>query len=243
MNKYYMFDKLNEYDNILHLYSKKPINYNKNQKSSNELNDIILDIEKDFSYTFKVVKGTTQTHSNNVGVIDNDSLNKDFNNYDGLITNLEGVALIMKTADCQSIFLYDPINKVIGNIHSGWKGTLNKIAINAISIMKEKFNSNYKDIIVCISPSIRSCCFEVDEDVYSMFKNKFCYINEFVEKKNNKYYIDTINLNKKILKEIGIKEENIFDSGICTKCNSKIYHSYREDKDNSGRNLSLIVLK
>lgn len=81
-----------------------------------------------------------------------------------------------------------------------------------------------------------------------MFYNKFKEKKEIDEiikktKDNNKYHIDTVLINKIILKEEGLKEENIIDSGICTKCSAKKLHSFREDKEASGRNMALITLK
>lgn len=61
------------------------------------------------------------------------------------------------------------------------------------------------------------------------------------EKRQEKYYIDTTQININLLKEIGLKDENIIDSGICTVCNSKDFHSYRADKEMSGRNGAMIM--
>ena len=77
--------------------------------------------------------------------------------------------------------------------------------------MQETYKSNPKDIICCICPSIRKCHFEVDEDVKNLFYNEFNYlpnINDIIEKNGNKYHIDTVLLNKILLLNIGLKEEN-----------------------------------
>lgn len=69
-------------------------------------------------------------------------------------------------------------------------------------------------------------------------------IDEIIQKsRNNKYYIDTVLINKIILSGEGLREENIIDSNICTKCNSSKLHSYRQDKELSGRNTGIITLK
>ena len=180
-------------------------------------------------------------------ILNNDNLNDEIEDCDCLITNLKGVALTLTTADCQNIFLYDPLNKVIANIHSGWKGTLNKIVLNALHSMQQNFNSKPEDIIACISPSIGQCCFEVDEDVYLLFKDTFPYIDQYtISKKKDdkiKYYLDTKELNRYLLISHGLKPENIEVSEVCTKCQHDIYHSYRADKNEAGRNLSLIAIK
>lgn len=201
---------------------------------------------KELSKKYKIIKGN-QTHSTNVKVITKDNINEVFDNVDGLITNLKNIYLLTVVADCQGILLFDKKNKVIGNIHSGWRGTLNRIIKNAVNIMINEFNSNVEDIKVYFSPCIHKCCFEVSIDVKEMFEKEFndLEIENYITKGNreDKYYIDTLKLNIDYLIKLGIKEENITYSDLCTKCNSDILHSYRKDKDLSGRNGLLISIK
>ena len=114
--------------------------------------------------------------------------------------------------------------------------------------MVKEYDCNPKDIICCIGPCIRKCHFEVDEDVMKLFKNEFEYtgrIDEIIEKCRvvenvQKYNIDTTLINKIILNEAGLLKENIIDSELCTVCNSSLFHSYRVDKEKSGRNGAFI---
>ena len=114
--------------------------------------------------------------------------------------------------------------------------------------MIKEFDCNPKNIICCIGPCIKKCHFEVDEDVMKLFQNKFEYtgkINEIIEKgrkqaDKQKYNIDTTLINKIILQETGLLPENIIDCDICTVCNSDYFHSYRVDKEKSGRNGAFI---
>ena len=126
---------------------------------------------------------------------------------DGLLTNKKDIVFSLGYADCTPLFLYDPVKKVIGNIHSGWKGTLQRIGQNAVKKMIKEYNCNPKDIICCIGPTIRKCHFEVDQDVrdlfYEEFKN-YSQIHDIIQKKDVKYYIDTVRLNKLMLQEIRI---------------------------------------
>ena len=140
---------------------------------------------------------------------------------------------------------FDPKKRVIANVHSGWKGTLQEISVKAVDKMKKEFDCDPKDIIVCICPSIRKCHFEVDEDVYTMFYNKFQKlgnIDEFIEEKQGKWYIDTVLINKIILKQAGILEENIEDCGICSVCNKEKIHSYRAEGKEYGLATAMISL-
>lgn len=145
------------------------------------------------------------------------------------------------------MYLFDKNKKIIGNIHSGWQGTVKKIAKKAIEFMKEKYSSNPEEIICVIGPTIRKCHFEVQKDVKDMFYNSFSYmqnIDNIIEynEKTKSYYIDTVEINKNLLIEEGLLEKNIIDSKVCTVCNSNIIHSYRKDGKKSGRNTALISL-
>ena len=184
-------------------------NYNNNNCVKYQYNNCIKSQDNDLKNilginltTSKIIK-PVQKHTNNVQIVDETNINNYFDNTDGLITNLKNVALATSLADCQGILIYDPNKRVIGNVHSGWRGTLKRIVINAIHLMEEKFNSNPADIEIYICPSILKCCFEVDKDVEILFRNEFNDINidEFIETKDK-----TININKTIDKT---KTENI----------------------------------
>lgn len=174
--------------------------------------------------------------------------NEDFIDIDGLTTNKTERVLSLTFADCTPLYLFDKNKKIIGNIHSGWQGTTKKIAKKAVQYMKEKYDCNPEDIICVIGPSIRKCHFEVQEDVKDIFYNEFSYmknINDIIEhnKETNNYFIDTVEINKNLLKEEGVPEQNIVDSKICTYCNSNIMHSFRKEGKNAGRNTAVISLK
>ena len=238
------FDILDKY-NLVNFITDKSVDINYSKQSRDEIRGILQGMS---DYQFKKIISPRQTHTNNVVVINEDNLDYELQDVDGVITKLKGVALTIATADCQSIILYDKKNEVIGNIHSGWKGTLNKILNNGINLMIKDFSSNVEDIIVCIGPSIMGCCFEVDKDVVDMFTNNFDDLEEFIrlgeiKDGKQKYYIDTIGINKKELINLGILEENIYLINVCTKCNSDTYYSYRVQGQDSGRNVTLVCMK
>ena len=183
------------------------------------LENLIKDLNIDNYYILK------QIHSNKVFDITN--LPKNYEG-DGLITNKSNIALVTKSKDCNSIFIIDTKNKILGNIHSGWKGTLHSIITIAINQMKEKYNSVSKDIKIVFNPSIRECCFEVDNDVYDLFIKKY-KDKSYYKKISNKYHINLVKIIKDDAKKLGIKEENIIDNNICTLCNRKLFNSHRNN--------------
>ena len=121
---------------------------------------------------------------------------------------------------------------------------MQRISVKTVKKMKELYNSNPDDIICCICPSIRKCHFEVDKSVKDMFENEFKDIamKNIIDKAENreKWYIDTVEINKLILKREGLREENIIDSKLCSVCNHDLIHSFRVEKEGYGVATALI---
>lgn len=189
-----------------------------------------------------------QTHSANVEIVDKSCKNKFYDNTDGLVTNDKEIVLPIQVADCISLILFDPNKMVIANIHSGWRGTVQKIIEITIKKMIEEFNCNTYDIICCLCPSIGKCHFEVKKDVKDIFEKAFKNMLDrdiilTSKNLNGSYFIDTVLINRIMLRNLGLKDANIIESRICTVCNSNIMHSYRANRDMAGRNLSIINLK
>ena len=191
---------------------------------------------------------TYQTHSKNIEVIENHNQGQEyefgryFPDTDGLITDKENIGTITRFADCTPIILFDPQKNAFANIHSGWKGTLQRIGANGVNILIEKFNSNPKDIVVVIGPTIGRCDFEVHDDVADQFKEEFAYMNNVIFKKDDiKSLIDLQTINKNILLENGLLIENIEVIDLSTVA-SDFLHSYRRDKDGFGLMGSVVVM-
>lgn len=171
---------------------------------------------------------------------------------DGLITSVKGAILATTSSDCTPLFFYDPIKNVIANIHSGWVGTTKKIAVKTVEILVNKMNCNPKDILCFIGPHIRKECFLVNDDVKNIFEDKF---KDFAKKyniieetklfneKGRQYKIDTTLINKLLLKETGILDNNIFDCNLCTVCNKDLFHSRRVEGENYEVNTGIMYLK
>ena len=258
--EYLQFRRLLEYsDMIHHAYSLGlNTNYRTSKKDNKEYQKAIKDYQK-----LCTVIGTnyinlvkpTQAHTNNIVsvkrkmMIDKPDFGIEaYNSTDGVITDQKNMILATTNADCILLLLFDPVKRVISNIHSGWKGTLSRISEKAVKKMKEEYNCNPKDIICCICPSIRKCHFEVKRDVEELYYNEFKDledIDKIITQKpgEEKWYIDTVEINKQILKQEGLLEENIIDSEICSVCNSDLIHSYRVEKEKFGLGTAIIELK
>ena len=254
--EYLQFKKLLEFPEIKHAYviglnnSFKVYNDEKHNKENELAKNSYKKICNELNIEYNSLINTMQNHTDNIKIIKNkiNKENPDFNIYeetDGLITNCKDITLSTINADCILLIFYDPVNKVIANVHSGWRGTIKRISTKAVEKMKKEYGSKPENIICCMSPSIGKDHFEVDEDVYNLFKNEFKEFNEsdkIYEEKNDKWLIDTILINRIILKNTGLKEENIIDSGICSVCNKDLIHSYRAHGKGAGRATLIISL-
>ena len=247
--EYLQFRRLLEFDNLEHCYTLKVHNVNFKMNWDEEHKYILEENYNKICNALKIERKSIirphQRHTDSVEIVESDV--QKFENVDGLITNKKYLNLVLSFADCTPILLYDPINKVIANIHSGWRGTVKKIGKKAAKKMISNFNTKPENIIACIGPCIGKCHFEVDEEVKNIFENTFSYFNrnfDIIEKRNGKYLIDTTLINKLILQEVGIKEKNIIESGICTYCNSDCMHSYRANGNQVGtNNIAVLGLK
>ena len=221
----------------------------KQQNAINHYQKLCKALNIDYKNTYR----PCQTHTDTVKCVKDEEAGictKEFKDVDALVTNKKDRILSISVADCIDIIFFDPVKRVIANTHSGWKGTYKLISNKTVENMVDNYMCNPKDIICCIGPSIRKCHFEVDKDLAEKFYEKFRYlskIDEIISKGrqengNQKYNIDTVLINKDTMLQIGLKEENIIDCGLCTVCNSDKFHSYRVDKEISGRNTGIITL-
>lgn len=266
--EYLQFRKLLEYDNIItHAYSlgtdlnfrtasKNNISEKDTKKAINDYKVLCNSVGLDY---INIIK-PNQAHSNNVKKVES-KINKDepdinlenYFNTDGLITNKREMILSTTNADCILLLIFDPVKKIIANVHSGWRGTLQRIVVTTLKKLINEYGCNPKDIICCICPSIRKCHFEVDKKEMILFEKEFkeWLDTDFIQEKeknkdkdkNQKWNIDTVILNKLMMKKEGIKPENIIDSGLCSVCNSNLIHSYRVEKEGYGLATALIALK
>lgn len=171
---------------------------------------------------------------------------------DGLITNKKNIPICTTVSDCIPLFFYDPVQNVIANIHSGWRGTVKQIGIKAVNTLITNYNCKKENILCFIGPCIRKEHFLVNEDVkdifYTTFKN-ICGKNNIIietdkyNEKGKQYEIDSVLIYKILFKAIGILEKNIFDSNICTVCENDKFHSRRAEGINFGLNVGIMMLK
>lgn len=253
--EYIQFRKLLEYPELQHCFTLKSngLNFKKYSEENNPVELSYAKISKALNWNQDSIVKPHQTHTDRIEIVQD--AKEQWNEVDGLITDKKGIVLCTTEADCTGLLFYDPIHKVIGDIHSGWRGTLQRIGQKAVQKMVEVYHSCPEDIICCICPHIRKCHFEVENDVKELFEEEFMNMlkpEKFIINGKSilrdgelvqKYFIDTTLLNIFMLKEMGLKNENIIDSGICTVCESKQFHSYRGEKASFGTNATMIEIR
>jgi hypothetical protein len=139
--------------------------------------------------------------------------------------------------------LFDPVQEVIGIVHSGWRGTCLDIVGNVISKLQRIHRVEPENLLVGLGPCIGDCCYEVDIKVVRSIKNSTNRWKEFIRPlKANRYSLDLVGLNVYQLLQAGVPQANIARVNACTACNSKIFFSHRASRGKTGRQLNLILL-
>lgn len=193
-----------------------------------------------------------QTHTTNIRIVTKEDAGKgfhkplDYDDVDGLVTNLPGIVLATFFADCVPVFLVDPVHKAIGMIHSGWRGSVGKIAKKAVEVMNKEFGSEPKDIYAAIGPSICKECYEVSEDVKEEVEKAFQDkdIKDMIfPKGNGKYLLDLWKVNEVVLREAGILQNHIEVTDICTCCNPEFLFSHRASQGKRGNLGAFLSIK
>lgn len=175
-----------------------------------------------------------QVHGDGVTIIKNTGI---FPESDALITAEKNIGLAVSSADCVPVFLYDSGNEIISAVHSGWRGTEKKILAKTLKILKEKFNSNPGNISAFIGPSISCENYRVGDEVAEKFDS------QFIEEKDDGFYLDLKKANKNMLLEFGLTENRIEIPELCSFKKNDMLHSYRRDGLTSGRALGIIKME
>jgi len=174
-----------------------------------------------------------QVHSNRVAAVAVEDTGNKLPNTDGLVTNIPGVALLLRFADCQPILLYDPVVHALGLIHAGWRGIAQAIARRAVETMHETFGSRPQDLIAGLGPAIGPCCYTVGHNVASAMGYALPDWNQAMRQEEEGWRLDLSAANAQQLEAAGV--HSIERAQLCTACHNDIFFSHRADKGQTGR--------
>ena len=160
---------------------------------------------------------------------------------DGLICDAPGVPLILLSADCPLVCVYDPMTPALGAVHAGWQGTIAGAADNLIAQMRRSFGSDPDRLLGGISPCAGSCCYEVGEDVRRIAATRLPDAEEVLAVRDGRLTFDLSGANRNQLLRAGLRPEHVESSDVCTLCDSRFW-SHRRDGSQAGRNALFLAL-
>lgn len=175
-----------------------------------------------------------QIHDSNVVYVNTPGT---FPETDALISDVEGIFLSIKTADCVPVLLYDSLKQVIGLIHAGWRGVLSNIISKTIFMMKKMFGTEPRDILAGLGPAICECCYEISAEIADQFS-----CSEVI-RLDNRVYLNIIRAVENRLISSGVLPEKLDRIALCTFCNTEKFYSYRRDNGKTGRLMTVIGLR
>ena len=187
-----------------------------------------------------------QVHQDNIRVVTGEDAGKglfrpiDYE-ADGLITNVPGLPLVIFTADCIPILLYDPVQRAIGAVHAGWRGTAPGIVKKAVEKMGKVYGCQPGNILAAIGPGICQDCFETDADVPAALKAALGEtVTPYIQPRGPKFHVDLKGINALWLRQAGVL--HISAAQDCTHCQPALYWSHRRVQNNRGSQASCIQL-
>lgn len=154
---------------------------------------------------------------------------------DAVLTDQTNLPIVVRTADCLPVFLYDTKHHAIGVVHCGWRSTQKHILKKAIELMRKFYQTQPGNMKAAFGPALRNCHYEVGHEFLEYFPKQ-------TEKRDGKCFFDLIKANRAQLDEEGISKDHVFDCQICTYCDAACFSHRREGKK-AGRMLSLMMLK
>lgn len=184
-------------------------------------------------FTYRHLFYLNQVHGNNVVC---PAQSKEVFEGDCLITNERNAVIVVRTADCLPVFLYDKKSRVISLIHLGWKPAKSGILEEFLKKAQELFSIDKDNTYVGIGPGLRKCCYEVGQEFldYSCFR-------DFIIHRNARYFLDIVEFLKQNLIDKGFREKNLLDCGVCSICFKEVYSFRRDNTDR--RTISFMVRK
>lgn len=227
-------------------YSSMNLRFHCDDSEENILKNYSI-IAKALGIDYKKLVLPKQMHEDNIYTVHkNDCGNgivrpNAFKSADGFVIPECGVPAAVSYADCVPVLFLDKRQRIAAAVHSGWRGTVKRIAQKAVIKMKNEFGSKAEDILVAIGPSIQECHFEVGDEVAEIFLGEFG--NETAVRYGKNYHVNMQRAIVLQLTEEGIPSKNIDNCGICTYCNSDLLFSHRKTNGKRGNMCAFIELK
>ncbi len=154
---------------------------------------------------------------------------------DAMMTDRPGCGLAIQAADCQAVLLFDTRRKIVANIHSGWRGSVQNIVGRTVAVMKTRYATHPADIVAGIGPSLGPCCAE-----FVHYQKEIP--DRFWKYGDEAHRFDFWALTRDQLRRAGVREDRIENGGLCTRCRTDLFYSYRGEGV-TGRSAAVIGLR
>ncbi len=229
---YYQFDHLAAYPEVDHAVFPRTAGFSRapfhRLNVSLSVGDDPADVRRNRERVRHCLRGAElvfahQVHGDGVVVIEEGPAHPGPRVGDALVSGLAEKALVVQVADCQPILFYDPQRRVVANAHCGWRGSLAGVAVRTVRAMAERFGSDARDVLAGIGPSLGPCCAEFVNFRREIPPALWGY-------RRGSTHFDFWAITRDQLIEAGLSADHIETSGICTRCNTERFFSYRGEK-------------
>lgn len=160
---------------------------------------------------------------------------------DGLLTATPGLALFFRFADCVPVLLFDPMRRVVGLAHAGWRGAANGVIAAAVAAFTRHAGSRPADLWAGIGPAIGPCCYRVGEDVAAAVAHACPPGSQVVRQEGEDLYLDLPGAVQAQLAAAGVGQVEM--GNLCTSCRSDEWFSHRASHGRTGRFGVFIMLE
>lgn len=259
ISPFYQFKHLAAAEGVLHFVSSRHGGISKGACSSMNLQFTDYDIPAKVQENRNRMAGAVgfspamyttaeQVHRDGIAIVDNSMAGNGayskadaIKGVDAMITALPDICLMVRSADCVPLLLYDPKQNVIAAIHAGWRSTLLQIAAKTVRQMQDVFNVDPHDILAGIGPSIGACCFEIGEVVVTeIYREQQAHFLKTIQGKAKQHF-DLWACNAEQLRTMGVQKIEL--AACCTSCMQDEFFSYRRNGVQTGQLGTGIVLK
>lgn len=151
---------------------------------------------------------------------------------DGLVTDVPGLALLLKAADCSLVAVADPVRRAVGVAHAGWRGAAAGVARNLVRALARHFGSRPEDLLAGVGPTIGVARYAVGTEVLDAFRREVPWADEYARTIDGRLHFDVAGANGRALRECGVRSVEV--AGVCTHDNADLLFSYRRQGPGAG---------
>ena len=139
---------------------------------------------------------------------------------DGVITDVPGLTLTVRAADCQNFAVYAPKHRVGGVLHVGWRGVLSEALKGFYDVLASEFGIEPEETYIVAGPSL---CLECAEYKDPEFELRQKIAPRFVHGD----HVDLQGAATMQLLDLGVPRDQFMRHPECTRCHPETYLTYR----------------